>query len=349
MVKAASRDFATGSDWTPAAGDVKVSIDGGAQANIGTLPTYTNGQWLFVFTGTELTGKSIRVAVVDSATKAVDDQFFIIETYGHASALHPFDLAQAQPANWNALAISAGGAVTVGTVNDKTGYSIAGSVTTLDTAQANLETYIDNNAASLQVESGTAQAATATTLTLAATANGTDANYYVGSLVYIDGGTGARQAARRIVSANITNPAAVVVTVDAAFAVTPDATSTYRMLPDRENTVAQIQSGLATAAALSTVNTNVNAILADTGTDGVVISAASLAAIWTQAFSEPTAMYTWASATPKTILQLLAALARNKVTQSGSTTTLYADDGTTVIATWGVADDGTTFTSAEAA
>lgn len=91
MIKAGSQDFATGSDWTPATGDVKVSIDGGAQANISTLPAYTNGQWVFQFTSGETTGKSIRVVVVDSATKAVEDQFFVIETFGHASAMFTFD------------------------------------------------------------------------------------------------------------------------------------------------------------------------------------------------------------------------------------------------------------------
>jgi hypothetical protein len=95
MVKAGSNDFAVAADWTVATGDVKLSIDGGAQANIGTLPTYTNGQWVFVFTALELTGKSIRVAIVDSATKAVEDQYFAIETYGNASALHAFDLGTA--------------------------------------------------------------------------------------------------------------------------------------------------------------------------------------------------------------------------------------------------------------
>lgn len=95
MVKAGSNDLATGSDWTPSAGDCKVSIDGGAQANIGTLPTYTNGQWLFTLSGTELTGKKVVIVVVDSATKVVEDQFIDVETYGHASAMLPFDLGSA--------------------------------------------------------------------------------------------------------------------------------------------------------------------------------------------------------------------------------------------------------------
>jgi hypothetical protein len=88
---AGENDFATGSNYTPATGDVKVSKNGGAQANIGTLPTYSNGAWEFTLTGTELSARTIEVAVVDSATKAVDDEFFVIETFGHASAMYPAD------------------------------------------------------------------------------------------------------------------------------------------------------------------------------------------------------------------------------------------------------------------
>jgi hypothetical protein len=95
IVKAGSIDFAASGDWTPAGGDVKVSKDGGAQANIGTLPTYTNGAWKFVFTNAELACAFLTVMVVDAATKAVEDQAILIETYGHVSAQHAFDLDKA--------------------------------------------------------------------------------------------------------------------------------------------------------------------------------------------------------------------------------------------------------------
>lgn len=97
MVTAGATD--TNPTWTPAAGDVKISKDGGAAANIGTLPTsVTMGNskmWKFVFADAELQAKLIAVTVSDSATKAVEDTQFNVETYGHASALHPFDLATA--------------------------------------------------------------------------------------------------------------------------------------------------------------------------------------------------------------------------------------------------------------
>lgn len=83
--------FAGNADWTPAAGDVKVSIDGGVEANIGTLPTFVNGAWEFVLTAPELTGKTITVRIHDAAGDEVADQFIVIETFGHASAMYAVD------------------------------------------------------------------------------------------------------------------------------------------------------------------------------------------------------------------------------------------------------------------
>ena len=89
-------DFAVGADYTPSAGDVKLSLNGAAAVNIGTLPVAVamgnTAMWQFVFTNAELQAATIAVTLSDSATKAVEDQMFLIETYGHASALHAFDL-----------------------------------------------------------------------------------------------------------------------------------------------------------------------------------------------------------------------------------------------------------------
>jgi len=86
MIKAGAVDHATNSDWTPLAGDVKVSKDEGTQANIGTLPAYTNGEWVWTLSATEMQAEKVYVKAVDSATKAVEDQAFMVLTYGNASA-----------------------------------------------------------------------------------------------------------------------------------------------------------------------------------------------------------------------------------------------------------------------
>lgn len=119
IIKRAVVDFAVSADWTPAAGDVKISIDGGAAANIGTLPVAVamgNGAyWKFVFSDAELTGKKMIVTVADSATKAVEDQAFLVETFGHASALYPTDYTVANVAqtgdNYARLGAPAGDSV----------------------------------------------------------------------------------------------------------------------------------------------------------------------------------------------------------------------------------------------
>lgn len=95
MIKRGVVDFALSADWTPAAGDVKVSKDGGVAANIATLPAAVamgnTAYWEFVFSGAELSCGNLMVTVGDSATKAVEDQAFQIETFGNASAAYPVD------------------------------------------------------------------------------------------------------------------------------------------------------------------------------------------------------------------------------------------------------------------
>lgn len=100
MIKFGVTGFARGSDWTPATGDVQISKDGGAFANIGTLPSAVDAttnavvaEWAFPLTATEMQAAQIVVVVGDAVSgKAVEDQSFVIETYGHASGQHEFDL-----------------------------------------------------------------------------------------------------------------------------------------------------------------------------------------------------------------------------------------------------------------
>lgn len=85
-------DFAASGDWTPATGDVKVSKDGGNVANIGTLPSAVGGTgsvlWTWTLSATEMQAARITIQVVDAA---VENQSFIVQTYGNASAQHAAD------------------------------------------------------------------------------------------------------------------------------------------------------------------------------------------------------------------------------------------------------------------
>jgi hypothetical protein len=51
--------------------------------------------WKFVFADAELSCKNLAITVSDSATKAVEDQMFNIETFGNASAMYPTDFSAA--------------------------------------------------------------------------------------------------------------------------------------------------------------------------------------------------------------------------------------------------------------
>jgi hypothetical protein len=81
VIDRGTTDFALAADWTPAAGDVKVSKDEGSMTNIGTLPSIVGGAggalWVFTLSATEMEAKHIDIQVVDAA---VEDQAIHIET-----------------------------------------------------------------------------------------------------------------------------------------------------------------------------------------------------------------------------------------------------------------------------
>lgn len=138
--------------------------------------------------------------------------------------------------------------------------------------------------------------------------------------------------------------------------------------------VTEIQSGLATASALATVDdfidTEVAAILAAVDTEvgaikaktdnlpaspaatGDIPSAATIAAaVWDEPLAEPAGIFNWATtrATFRDLLQWLGAMARNKTTlNSGTGVQAVRNDADNAnLATSTTSDDGTTFTRGE--
>jgi len=88
------------SNPTLAAGDFQVSTDGSAWTNLDTLPSLSpaaDNQVKFTVSVAEMTGKQISVRAVDAAGDEWEDDWWTIETYGHASAQHVFDRSQATP------------------------------------------------------------------------------------------------------------------------------------------------------------------------------------------------------------------------------------------------------------
>lgn len=90
MIKRGVVDLAGSADWTPATGDVKISQGSGSFTNTTNLPSIVGGtgsaMWALTLTAAELSTSTIDIQIVDSATKAVEDQTFKIYTFGNALA-----------------------------------------------------------------------------------------------------------------------------------------------------------------------------------------------------------------------------------------------------------------------
>jgi hypothetical protein len=140
MIKRGVVDFAVSADWTPAAGDVKISKDGGAAANVTNLPTAitmgNTAMWDYSITATEMQAAKVMVTIADSATKAVEDSMFTVWTHGNASGQYQVDLADSVRAGLtalpNAAAEAAGGLYTrgsgAGQINQATNGQIDGNL-----------------------------------------------------------------------------------------------------------------------------------------------------------------------------------------------------------------------------
>jgi len=100
-----------GVDIEPAAtfatGDIKISKDGAAEVNTTNLPTDEGQGYSLILTLAELQARRIRLFIVDqTATKVWLDIDINIETYGHASAMHAFDLNDNVRPDLDAIAIA---------------------------------------------------------------------------------------------------------------------------------------------------------------------------------------------------------------------------------------------------
>lgn len=120
VIKRGVVDFALSADWpSPVAADFKVKIGAGSPASITNVPTFVssgNAAYLEVLlTAAELTAKQTIVTISDAATKLVEDQMFIVETYGHPSAMYQSDLSGGRLTG----SVVSGGSTT-GFVSDRT-------------------------------------------------------------------------------------------------------------------------------------------------------------------------------------------------------------------------------------
>lgn len=92
---------------------------------------------------------------------------------------------------------------------------------------------------------------------------------------------------------------------------------------------------------------DINAILADTGTDGVAVSAAAITAIWNKAMSDLAQGAPSATASVLTAINYLYEVWRNKTTTTATLVTVMKDDGSTGLVKSTISDNATTFTKGE--
>lgn len=161
----------------------------------------------------------------------------------------------------------------------------------------------------MSTQSGTAQAGAASTITLASGASSTD-NLYVGQLVIITSGTGAGQTRR--ISSYVGSTK--VATVSRSWVTNPDSTSVYSVI------------GIEAPITDSNLRTQIQP---GTSTGQINLNSGNVPIDLTQ--SVPT------SNTAQTVGDALNAARADgfgKWTTSGTTLTLYAADGTTVVRTF---------------
>ena len=118
------------------------------------------------------------------------------------------------------------------------------------------------------------------------------------------------------------------ITLEESLPATPTASDEFVILPDHVHPITEIQNGLATSAALATVDANVDSILADTSTDGVVISTAQAQAIADEVLKRSVGNVEGATLSEHSLATIVLAILESQ--RVGSTWSIYRTDGTTV-------------------
>jgi hypothetical protein len=281
-------------------------------------------------------------------------------------------LAASAPTNFSDLAITAStGRVTVGTNADKTGYSISGSITTLDglndpTAAAIADAVLDESLAAhntggtlgkaiRQVKEGVVSAestvndASATTTSFVTALTSAVDDFYNDKILVFIGGALTGQA--RIISDY--NGTTKAITFDEATTSAPANGDGFIILGIHSHTLTQIKQEVRTE--MDSNSTQLAAIVADTnelqgdwvngGRLDLILD--SVLSLLDDARSEPGQGAPPVNPDAMTKLDYLYKAWRNKKTQTATTFSLFDDAGTTVDHKATVSDDGTTATIGE--
>lgn len=355
---------------TLASGDVKLSKNGGTLANLTTLPTVTPAL-----------GKLVKVTL--SATEMECDNATVI--FSDASGNEWRDLIINIPTAVRQIDDLAYGTVSANVVQisgdttaadnaeaffDGTGYAGTNNVIPTVTAAGLADGAI--TAAKIASDAITAAKIASDVTTeiqsglLTSTAFDTKLGTPTGASLAAD-----VAAVKADTAATLTDTAEIGA-AGAGLTALASATNLATLAGYVDTEVAAIKTvtdALPDAGALTTITNNVAAILADTGTDGVKVAAdqsgvtiGTVNALGTQAkadvnaevldvlnvdtFAEPTSAPA-ATSSLRAKIGWLFKLARNKFTQTSTTASLYADDGTTVDNTSTVSENGSVFSRGE--
>lgn len=313
---------------TLAAGDVKVAIDDGAPANLGTLPVvdadFTKRVKVVMASG-EMNGDNISIIFSDAAGLEWCDMTINLQT-----VLRKFDDLAFPVTSGNGIDVTATGAVGIdwGNIENQ------GGVNNFSNSIISMANVIRTNGA---------QAGSASTITLDAGASSTD-DIYKGQIIWLASGLGVGQT--RLITGYV--GATKVVTVSPNWTTSPTTSTGFAILP--AGYIPGLAAGAIVAATFGAGAIDNAAIATDAiGSAELAASAVAeiVAAVLDDPVVEPTATFTWAGATPRKIIGWLGALARNKMTQTATTTKLRNDADSGDISTSTVSDDGATFTRGE--
>ena len=283
-------------------------------------------------------------------------------------------LAASAPSNFSDLAITAStGRVTVGTNADKTGYSISGSITTLDglndpTAAAIADAVLDESLAAhntggtlgkaiRQIKEGVVSAestvndASATTTSFVTALTSAVDDFYNDKILVFIGGALTGQA--RIISDY--NGTTKAISFDETTTSAPANGDGFIILGIHSHTLTQIKQEVRTE--IDSNSTQLAAIVADTnelqgdwvngGRLDLILD--SVLSLLDDARSEPGQGAPPVNPDAMTKLDYIYKAWRNKKTQTATTFSLFDDAGTTVDHKATVSDDGTTATIGEVA
>jgi hypothetical protein len=229
----------------------------------------STGWYYLNLTATETNADFIAVQIKTSTSGAKTQGVLINTLYGAAKA---DSSGRVDVGSWLGTAVTTNGTTNKPEVDVS---AISGDSSAADNLEA------DYDGTGYVFEDGTAQAGASTSITLAAGSSSVT-DYYKHGLIYLVSGTGSGQPGRVCTAYNGSTK---VATVTPAWATTPDNTSKYIFQPwgyvpgVAAAGISEIQSGLATSSALSSLETKVDtvdsvadAILVDTGTSGVVVA-----------------------------------------------------------------------------